>query len=516
MRVRKSVRRAALALVAVSVLTACSAGPSNRPVIAVRGEENQPVDQSALAGPQPVPPLGEYRTDSLQWSQCDEQMKDRFGADAPQGDLKYECARMTAVLDPPGRPGRGQLGIALTRVGTGKSALVVVNDPGGEPGTLKAARLAAVLPKDVLSTYTIIGMDRRGTGRSDGMSCVPPATRALLMEYDPAETEQSNLVVAAGEASQECVLDLEGRLTAFDSWRAAADLERLREFLGSERLNAIGLGEGSRVITTYAQRYPNRIGRTVLDGAPDPALDQVGVLESRAVAAEATFDAFARDCKTRGCALANPREDVAALMTQLRSGRVRGEYLDLTPGSALNAIVAGLADRAKWPALADSLVKARAGDSTGLFALLDPLVNDLDENPPRFDAGLIIGCNDTSTRIPPDRVKALTADWQSKHAMFGALFARQLLHCNPFVPPKAEKVEPLKSAPPIVVLSTANDVSTPAPGTEHAAQRLPGSALIGWQGSGHGALGLSGCATTAVRDYLVDAKVPSNGTVCPP
>ncbi|WP_245786522.1 alpha/beta hydrolase [Lentzea albida] len=509
-------RRAALALVAVSVLTACSAGPSNRPVIAVRGEENQPVDQSALAGPQPVPPLGEYKTDSLQWSQCDEQMKDRFGADAPQGDLRYECARMTAVLDPPGRPGRGQLGIALTRVGTGKSALVVVNDPGGEPGTLKAARLAAALPKDVLSTYTIIGMDRRGTGRSDGMSCVPPATRALLMEYDPAETEQSNLVVAAGEASQECVLDLEGRLTAFDSWRAAADLERLREFLGSERLNAIGLGEGSRVITTYAQRYPNRIGRTVLDGAPDPALDQVGVLESRAVAAEATFDAFARDCKTRGCALANPREDVAALLTQLRSGRVRGEYLDLTPGSALNAIVAGLADRAKWPALADSLVKARAGDSTGLFALLDPLVNDLDENPPRFDAGLIIGCNDTSTRIPPDRVKALTADWQSKHAMFGALFARQLLHCNPFVPPKAEKVEPLKSAPPIVVLSTANDASTPAPGTEHAAQRLPGSALVAWQGSGHGALGLSGCATTAVRDYLVDAKVPSNGTVCPP
>ncbi|HEX8864845.1 MAG TPA: alpha/beta hydrolase, partial [Lentzea sp.] len=56
----------------------------------------------------------------------------------------------------------------------------------------------------------------------------------------------------------------------------------------------------------------------------------------------------------------------------------------------------------------------------------------------------------------------------------------------------------------------------PAPGTEHTAQRLPGSVLIGWQGSGHGALTLSGCATTAVRDYLIDAKVPSNGTVCPP
>ncbi|WP_245777953.1 alpha/beta fold hydrolase [Lentzea xinjiangensis] len=500
----------------MSVLTACSAGPSTRPVIAVRGEENQPVDQSALAGPQPVPPLSEYRKDSLAWSACNEQMKDRLGDGVPQGDLTYECSRMTAVLDPPGRPGRGTIGIALMRVGTGKSALVVVNDPGGEPGTMKAARLAATLPKDVLSTYTIIGVDRRGTGRSDGMSCVPQTTRAQLVEHDPAETEQSNLVVAAGEASQECVLDLEGRLTAFDSWRAAADLERLRDYLGVDRLNAIGLGEGSRVITTYAQRYPARIGRIVLDGAPDPALDQVGVLESRATAAEATFEAFARDCKLRGCALANPREDVQALLQQLRTTRIRGDYVDLTPGSALNAILAGLADRPRWPALADAVVKARAGDGAGLFALIDPLVNDLDENPPRFDAGLVIGCNDTATRIPPDRVKALSADWRGKYAMFGALFARRLLHCNPFPPPKDEKLDALKSAPPIVVLSTANDPSTPAPGTEHTAQRLPGSALIGWQGSGHGALGLSGCATTAVRDYLIDAKVPSNGTVCPP
>lgn len=509
-------RRAALALLAVSVLTACSAGPSTRPVIAVKGEENQPVDQSTLAGPQPVPPLSEYKKDSLGWSPCNEQMKDRLGANAPQGDQTYECARMTVVLDPPGRPGRGTLGIGLMRVGTGKSALVVVNDPGGEPGTMKAARLAAALPKDILSTYTIIGMDRRGTGRSDGLSCVPPATRAQLVEADPAQTEQANLVVATGEAAQECVLDLEGRLPAFDSWRAAADLERLRDYLGTERLNAVGLGEGSRVLTTYAQRYPNRIGRTVLDGAPDPALDQVGVLESRAMAAEATFEAFSRDCKTRGCALTDPRGDVQALLSQLRDGRIRGEYVDLTPGSALNAILTGLADRSRWPALADALAKARGGDGSGLFTLLDPLVNDLDENPPRFDSGLVIGCNDTATRIPPDRVKALAADWQSKHPMFGALFARQLLHCNPFPPPKAEKLDPLKSAPPVVVLSTANDVSTPASGTEHTAQRLPGAVLIGWQGSGHGALTLSGCATTAVRDYLIDAKVPSNGTVCPP
>ncbi|WP_235921841.1 alpha/beta hydrolase [Lentzea tibetensis] len=510
-------RRAAMVLLAVSVLAGCSAGPSDRPVIAVRGEDNQPLDATQLAGPQPVPPLEEFREESiLQWSPCTDATKERMGPTAPAGDVEYQCSRMSVILDSPGRPGRGTIGVSLLRVGTGRNPLVVIGDPDGEPGTLKAARLAASLPPEVLSTYTLIGMDRRGTGRSDGVQCIPAETRAQIVEYDPAAAEQSDLVVSVGEAAQECVLDLENRLTALDSWRAAADLERLREHLAVKRLNAIGFGDGSKVLTTYANRFPTKIGRMVLDGAPDPTLDSVGVLESRAASAEQTLDAFARDCTARSCGLANPREDVTALIGQLRTTPIRGATIDLTPGSALHAILAGLSERSRWPALSDAIVKARAGDGSGLNALLDPLVSELDENPPRLDAGMVTGCNDTATRIPPDRVAGLSKDWQDKHKMFGALFARMLLRCGPFPVPQLQRQDPLKSAPPILVLSTADDPVTPAPGTERAAQRLPGGVLLGWQGSGHGALAQSPCATNAARDYLIDAKVPTNGTVCPP
>lgn len=510
-------RRAALIMLAASVLAACSAGPSNRPVIAVRGEENQPVDATQLAGPQPVPPLEDFRQESiLQWSPCTDSTRDRMGASAPAGDFEYQCARQSVILDSPGRPGRGNLGVSLLRVGTGRSPLVVLGDPDGEPGTLKAARLAASLPPDILGTYTLIGVDRRGTGKSEGVMCIPPDTRAQIVEYDPAATEQSDLVVAVGEASQECVLDLENRLTAYDTWRAAADLERLRDALGVSRLNGLGFGDGSKILTTYAHRYPSRIGRMVLDGAPDPTLDAVGVLESRAAAAEQTLEAFTRDCTIRACALTKPRDEITALLDQLRTKPIRGENADLTPGSALHAILVGLADRARWPALTDAIVKARGGDGAGLFAFLDPLVNELDQNPPRLDSGLVIGCNDTSSRIPPDRVAALAKDWQGKHKLFGTLFARNLLLCGPFPVPQLPKQDPLKSAPPILVLSTADDPVTPEPGTQRAAQRLPGGVLLGWQGSGHGALALSTCATAAARDYLIDAKVPTNGTVCPP
>ena len=39
---------------------------------------------------------------------------------------------------------------------------------------------------------------------------------------------------------------------------------------------------------------------------------------------------------------------------------------------------------------------------------------------------------------------------------------------------------------------------------------------MSWQGGGHGALGFSSCTTDAALGFLTDAKVPRNGTVCPP
>ncbi|WP_344923883.1 hypothetical protein [Saccharopolyspora gregorii] len=56
-------------------------------------------------------------------------------------------------------------------------------------------------------------------------------------------------------SSQECLLDLDDRLQAYDSWRTAADLEELRLELDVPKLHAVGIGEATRVLTTYAQRY---------------------------------------------------------------------------------------------------------------------------------------------------------------------------------------------------------------------------------------------------------------------
>ncbi|TQM80087.1 alpha/beta hydrolase family protein [Saccharothrix saharensis] len=510
-------RHATLMLVALSALAACSAGPSTRPVIAVHGDGEEPSTAGVPSGPREVPPLESFEAPGLSWSSCTDSTRARMGSSAPAGTWEYECAQVTVRLDVPSRPGRGSLGMSLLRVGTGGSPLVVVGEAGGEPGTVKAARLAASLPATVLSTFTLIGVDRRGTGESDPVQCVPDAARIGIVEADPGAESHEELVDAYTLASRECVLDMENRLPGVDSWRASADLEQLREALHVPHLNAIGFGEGSRVLTLYAARFPDRIGRMVFDGAPDPTLDATAVAQTRAVAAEETFSAFQKDCVIRGCPLgAGATDRFKALLESLRDRPLRGDDFDLTPGTATEAVLAGLADRARWGALADAIVAAEGGDGAELGAFVEPLVLEQADDPPRIDAGIITGCNDTTNRVPPERVAGLTADWRTKQPLFGAHFARKLLACGPFPVPQQVKVPRLVGAPPVLVLTTASDPVTPREGGERAAQALPAGVVVGWQGGGHGALGQSACATRAAEEFLVDAKVPASGTVCPP
>ncbi|GDY32961.1 alpha/beta fold hydrolase [Gandjariella thermophila] len=519
--VRSAALPALFAAALLGTLAGCAAGPSNRPVIAVRqdgGSSGSP--PISTIGPKPVPPLERPGSPGITWSDCDQPTRDQLAGLGNAAGVPYQCGRVVNVLDAPGQPGSGTARISVLKAGDGPVPLVVVNDVGGEPGTLYAARLASQLPRAMLSTFSLIGVDRRGTGASDAAECVPPDVRGRVVGYDPSSARLDDLLDAARRASQECVLDLDQRLAALDTWRAAADLERLRQELDVPRLNAVGHGEGSRVLTTYMSRYPDRIGRIVLDGSPDPALDGTGQAEARAAGAEQTFGAFVTDCVAHGCPLGgDPRQAVRGLLDGLRQRPVTApDGTQVTAGTALTAMLLGLADRPHWSDLAGALARARIGDVGGLAALVAPLLGGPDRNPARLDPQLVTGCNDTGTRLSPDRVARTAADWRGKYPLFGGLFADRLLWCSPWPVPQQTPPTTLAvpGAPPVLVLSTASDPITPAPGTERTAQQLTTGISVAWQGGGHGALATSPCATTAAQHFLVDGRAPTDGTVCPP
>ena len=119
---------------------------------------------------------------------------------------------------------------------------------------------------------------------------------------------------------QDCYLVHAGALTGYRTASTAAALEQVRVALGVAHLSALGVGDGATALSLWARTHPDAAGRLVLDGPPNPALDEPDAGEARAAAAEAAFDAFATACAAGpDCPLgADPRAVVAAIIDKLR------------------------------------------------------------------------------------------------------------------------------------------------------------------------------------------------------
>lgn len=519
MRIRcAGLRRALVFVLACPILIAgCTVGPSTRPAV-LQDDGPPPSEQPASTTRAPVPPLGEPENATIDWQPCDAETRKRLGARPAPKALRFSCGTATSTVDSPSLPERGVIRLALLKVGRGDIPVVVVNDIDGEPGTLHAARLAAKLPAEMLDRFYLVGVDRRYTGGSQRNVCIPQPVREELLGHDPAAADVEPLLDAARKAGQQCSIDLGNNQGALDAWRSAGDLDHIRRQLGMSRLHAIGRGEGSRVLSLYAGRFTEQVGRMALDGIPDPSTDALTVLEGVATGTRSTMDAFARDCARRNCPLGDKATDVVeGLVDRLRADPLstpRG--VPLGAAHALYAITTGLAQRDRWPELASAIAAARGGRAETLAAFTDPILHRTAAGPATVDTALATRCNDMLSRLTPERINAVTADWNRKHPLFGGLAAQQLAWCSPW-PVRREPPPPTDApgAPPLLAISTAADPVTPELGTIRAANQMSTAVPIAWEGAGHGALGQSRCVDEKVQRFLLEGVPPQAGTRCP-
>jgi pimeloyl-ACP methyl ester carboxylesterase len=498
-------------------VTACSAGPSQRPPVATSGGTRQAAPVVAAPQGTSVPSLGPPANATLRWHDCTTRTVAELGTSA--SGTKFSCTTAQVPLNNPDAVLPGQAHIALLSVGTGRIPLVVLNGAGGEPGTEFAARLALRLPPPLLSTFRIIGMDQSGTGQSDAPQCVPAPDRQTIVGFDPDATGQDalgRLANAANAAMQGCLGALPDRLQSYNPSQTAADLEQLRILLGVPKLHAVARGNASQALITYAHRYPASAGRMVLDGIPDATLNGIASTDKQAQSAEATFDAFAANCTQNGCPLgSNPRQAVTSLIQRTRATPLAAPGGPVSAGDITEAVLLGLGDQSRWAELTSALAAGIRGDGAPLAAMTAPLVNSAPGAPARLDAQLINGCDSTSFRLPTQLAASTATDWVHDYPLFGGLFAQRLIRCSTWPLPQQAPVTSAPGIPPVMVISTANDPVTPASGTVAMAAQLPSAALTNWQGAGDGALGQSDCVDEAVSQYLIEGTPPVNNMVCP-
>ena len=209
----------------------------------------------------PPAALASYYTQKLTWSDCE------------SGDL---CATLTVPLDYRTRRTTIQLACSRCRPPARRAIGSLVINPGGpgEPGTSFAAR-AQAFGQPLLDHFDIVGFDPRGIGGSSPVDCLSDSAARTLPRRDPDPSTPAE--VSAFRASQQALATgcsrLSGALASHISTvESARDMDILRAALGEQTLSYLGFSYGTKLGATYAQLFPQRVGRFVLDGAVDVSL----------------------------------------------------------------------------------------------------------------------------------------------------------------------------------------------------------------------------------------------------
>ena len=457
----------------------------------------------------------------LTWKDCTAALFGDAGS-PPIPGVVMECAEFDADLDPISGAA-GTLGIGAVRarsVQTPPDAGPLVFTTGSDlPSSLQLPVWLSRAGADVLKTHPIVAVDRRGMGRSSAIDCRDAFDRREMREqtqFEPGDDPVANLGAVTTTATTGCTDAISPGESAYDTARAAEDLERLRSNWDVPGLAIIGVGNGAQIALAYAGSHPEKVARLVLDSPIPPGVGAEAAAEDQVKAQQAALDAFAAQCVAVNCALGpDPKGAVDSLLAAARAGRGPG---GVSLAVLANAIVTALGypsgDRiGSTVKLANALAAARTGDVNGLNSLINQA-----EALRETDGQFVNTCSDSLNRPTPDRVRELVVAWGKTYPQFGTVAALNLVKCLNWPSGSAPK-DPKKLDAEVLLLGVQND---PIAGT----QGVPASAAtainagatsrrVMWQGVGHGASIYSACALPPVLGYLDTGKVPPTDTFCP-
>ncbi|QWF22744.1 alpha/beta hydrolase [Nocardioides sp. LMS-CY] len=442
------------------------------------------------------------------------------------------CATLEVPLDYR-HPGGETVGLALLKVpaadpGRRLGSLVVNPGGPGAPGTDYAASAAAVFRQPVRDAYDIVGFDPRGTGDSDPVDCLGDDDLDAYVAQDPDPDTAAEASTYAGwvdRIGRGCA-DRSGALAAHVSTvEAARDMDVLRAALGESSMAYFGASYGTKLGATYADLFPDRAGRLVLDGAVDLSLGSRELSRQQAQGFETALRAYVQDCVDEGDCFLGDTVDAGVARIRALLDDVDAEPLptdsdrDLEVGNAFYGIVLPLYSRDFWGALNDALRAALDGDGTELLWFSDLYVSRGSSGYTDNSAEAIyaINCLDDPWAIPAAEVPDQLADFEQASPTFGSVFAWGLTTCGGMRVEPAEPPRELRAAgaDPIVVVGTTRDPATPYQWAVALADQLESGVLVSRDGDGHtGYNSGNDCVDEAVEGYLLAGVVPDDGLSC--
>ncbi|MFJ8862979.1 alpha/beta hydrolase [Streptomyces sp. NPDC102451] len=465
--------------------------------------------------------LEPYYGQKLRWRDC--------------GVEGFQCTTMKAPRDY-AKPGGGDVDLAVSRnkaTGPGKrigSLLVNPGGPGGSAVGYLQGFAAIGYPAPVRARYDMVAIDPRGVARSEPVECLTGKEMDAYTQVDQTPDDQGE-VAELNKSFKKFADGCEKRSGAIlphvSTVETARDMDILRALLGDEKLHYVGASYGTFLGATYADLFPARVGRLVLDGAMDPSLPAIEINRDQTAGFEAAFQSFAGDCvKQADCPLGTTSTAGAAtalkkLFTDLDSEPVpTGDTRRLTESLATTGVIAAMYDEAAWPQLREAIAGAQRKDGSGLLSLADSYY----EREPSGEyanlmfANAAVNCLDLDPPFTgPAEVEKAVPEFEKASPVFGRGFAWAALNCSawPVDPTGTPHRTEAEGAAPIVVVGTTRDPATPYKWAESLADQLSSGTLLTYEGDGHTAYGRgSDCIDTAINTYLLGGTPPEEGKKC--
>ena len=465
----------------------------------------------------PSPELAEFYSQKLEWSDC---------------EGSKECATLTVPIDYR-EPGGETIDLALLRApaedpGARVGSLVVNPGGPGAPGTETAKDADAYFGDPLRESFDVVGFDPRGTGSSSPVDCLTDAELDEFIAADPAPDdpgEDQEFGRSLEDFFAGCKELSGGEVGHVSTNEAARDMDVLRAALGEEQLTYLGFSYGTRLGSTYAELFPEKVGRFVLDGATDPSLTLRESTLNQAGGFQVALEAYIQDCVDGGeCFLGDSVQEgldrISELLEQIDDEPLpTNEDRDLRIGNAFYGLVLPLYSKENWTFLTQGLQQAFDGDGSTLLFLSDFYGSR--ENGEYVDNSLeaiyAINCLDDPTSITPAQVPKNVPDFEKVSPTFGDVFAWGLVNCRGLqVQPSYEPLQiRAEGAAPIVVIGTTRDPATPYAEAVALAKQLESGVLVSREGDGHTAYNKGNdCIDAAVEDYLIEGTVPEDGLEC--
>jgi pimeloyl-ACP methyl ester carboxylesterase len=442
----------------------------------------------------------------------------------------FECSTVTVPVDW-AEPAGATLDLAVNRSrATGSRIGSLLVNPGG-PGVSGVGWLRTavkVYGSALRSSFDLVGWDPRGVGQSSPIECLPNSELDAFSAVDVtpdtaaerADLEQEVTRFAAG-----CKQRSGPVLAHADTLSTVKDMDVLRAVLGDRTLTYFGGSYGTFLGAWYAQTFPWRVGRLVLDGAVNPAENAQGYTLGQTQGIDRALDAYLQDCLSQqSCplrgTLAQAKDQLGALIENADASPLRtdsGRRLSQT--LMTTGIIEGMYSVRYWPQLSQALTKALQGDGTGLLAMSDRYLqrDAKGQYTQTIQASSPIYCQDHPETRTFDQIGKDAEQLAQQYPPLGGSVGWNAVGCLAGLYPESMKPQQLtaKGAAPILVVGTTGDPATPYEWAKALASQLSSGRLLTREGFGHTAY-FSGnpCITSAVEAYLVAGTLPAEGTVC--